>query len=129
MKLWTGSAATLLGCCGLVVGAAPEAAQKDVTFAQQIKPILEKSCLECHGAKQAKAKLRLDTLEGALKGGEDGKVVLPGDSAQSALIRSVTGSGKKAMPPKPKAGKPYQPIPLTQEQIGLLRAWIDQGAK
>jgi len=129
MKWMAGTVASVLGC--LAASAEAESAPKGVTFEQQVKPILQRSCVDCHGAKQAKAKLRLDSLEGVLKGSEDGKVVLPGESAKSALIRAVTGTGKKAMPPKPKPGRNdgYKPVPLSPEEIVLLRAWVDQGAK
>jgi len=106
----------------------PASDKKGVTYATDIKPLFDKSCVNCHGAERPKAKLRLDSLEGALKGGEDGKVVLAGDSAGSVLVHCVAYAGKPDTympPPKNKANIP----PLTKDQIGLLRAWIDQGAK
>jgi mono/diheme cytochrome c family protein len=106
----------------------PAADKKGVTFAQDIKAIFDKSCVSCHGPQKAKAKLRLDSLEGALKGGEDGKVVEPGNSAGSVLIHNVAHLGDPddyMPPPKNKDGIP----PLTPVQIGLIRAWIEQGAK
>ncbi len=106
----------------------PAAAQNGVTYAADIRPMFEKSCVECHGAKRAKGKLRVDSLEAILKGGEDGKVVQPGDSADSVLVHNVAHAGDPddyMPPPKNKAGIP----PLTRQQIGLIRAWIDQGAK
>ncbi|MCL4789589.1 MAG: c-type cytochrome [Verrucomicrobia bacterium] len=106
----------------------PASAQKDVTFAKDIKPIFEKACVKCHGAERPKAKLRLDNLEGALKGSADGKVIEPGHSAKSTLVHSVAQIGDQDywMPPPDNKDK----IPaLTKEQVGLIRAWIDQGAK
>jgi mono/diheme cytochrome c family protein len=106
----------------------PASSKTDVTFAQDIKPIFEKSCVGCHGPEKAKGKLRLDSLPATLKGGEDGKVVEPKDSANSALIHNVAHLGDPddyMPPPKNKGNIP----PLTPEQIGLIRAWIDQGAK
>ena len=106
----------------------PPSDRKDVTYAADIRPLFEKSCVRCHGPQKPKGKLRLDSLEGVLKGGEDGKVVLPGNSAGSVLIHNVAHIGDPddyMPPPKNKAGIP----PLTPEQISLLRAWIDQGAK
>jgi len=94
-----------------------------VTFSSDIQPILQKGCVECHGPKKAKGKLRLDSLLAVLKGSEDGKIVVPGDSAKSTLVHSVALPIKKAMPPKGKG------TPLSKEEIGLIRAWIDQGAK
>jgi mono/diheme cytochrome c family protein len=106
----------------------PAADRKDVSYAADMKPIFDKSCVSCHGPEKSKAKLRLDSLAAALKGGEDGKVIEPGDSAGSVLIHNVAHLGDPddyMPPPKNKAGIP----PLTTEQIALIRAWIDQGAK
>jgi hypothetical protein len=106
----------------------PASDKTGVTYATDIKPILDKSCIKCHGAERPKARLRLDSLEGALKGGEDGKVVLPGNSAGSMLVHCVAHASNPDIympPPRNKANI----APLTKEQIGLVRAWIDQGAK
>ena len=106
----------------------PPSDKKDVTYAGDIKPIFEKSCVKCHGAEKQKGKLRLDSLEAALKGGEDGKVVLPGKSAESILVHNVAHVGDEDLYMPPPDNKDKIP-PLTKEQIGLIRAWIDQGAK
>lgn len=106
----------------------PPSSQTGVTYANDIKPILDKSCIKCHGAEKSKGKLRLDSLVAALKGGEDGKVIEPGKSAESILVHNVAHLGDEddyMPPPKNKA----KIAPLTAEQIGLIRAWIDQGAK
>src|SRR5882724_2763762 len=100
----------------------PVSDQKGVTYAADIKPIFEKSCVKCHGAEKPKAKLRLDSLEGALKGGEDGKVVTAGKSTESMLILNIAHLGDPddyMPPPKNKAGI----AALTKEEIGLIRAW------
>ena len=114
---------------GVDLSKIPPASDKTgVTYATDVKPIFDTSCIKCHGAEKAKARLRLDGLAAALKGGEDGKVVLPGDSAGSMLIQCVAHAGKPdgfMPPPRNKANI----LPLTKEQIGLIRAWIDQGAK
>ncbi|MEN9676174.1 MAG: hypothetical protein RIS76_2070 [Verrucomicrobiota bacterium] len=100
------------------------AAAKGVTFDKDIKPIFEKSCFKCHGAEKQKGKYRLDTLEAALKAGENGESILKGDSAKSPLVHSVARlDPDAAMPPDGKGD------PLTAAQVGLIRAWIDQGAK
>jgi len=106
----------------------PAADKKDVTYLVDIKPIFEKSCVKCHGAEKPKAKLRLDSLAGAMKGGEDGKVIVPGKSTESVLIANIAHLGDPddyMPPPKNKAGIG----PLSKEEIGLFRAWIEQGAK
>lgn len=104
------------------------ASQSGITYSADIKPILDKSCIRCHGAERPKAKLRLDSLTGVLRGSEDGQVIRPGKSAESQLVHSVAHLGNKDKfmpPPENKAGI----LPLTTEQISLIRGWIDQGAK
>src|SRR5262245_10159667 len=71
----------------------PASDQKDLTFAKDAKPIFERSCVKCHGAEKPKAKLRLDSVEATLKGGENGKVVHAGESAKSVLIHNVAHIG------------------------------------
>jgi mono/diheme cytochrome c family protein len=107
----------------------PASTKEGVTYATDIKAILDASCAKCHGAEKPKARLRLDSLEGALKGGKDGKVVTAGDSANSLIVKAVahlTADHDQWMPPLHNRANIE---PLTAEQIGLIRAWIDQGAK
>jgi hypothetical protein len=106
----------------------PAAAKKDVTYAADIKPIFDQSCIKCHGEQKPKARLRLDNLEGILKGSENGKVIVPGKSIESSVMANIAHLGEPddfMPPPKNKAGIG----PLTKPEIGLIRAWIDQGAK
>ena len=107
----------------------PAATKQGVTYASDIKPIFDNSCIKCHSGDKPKGHLKLDSLAGALKGGKDGKVILAGNSAKSPLILNVAHATKDDddwMPPlHNRAGI----RPLTPEQIGLIRAWIDQGAK
>ncbi len=106
----------------------PAAERQGITFAQDIQPIFEKACVKCHGPEKAKVKLRLDSLEGVLKGSEEGKVVQLGNSAKSRLVLTVGQQVDKDLwmpPPNNKLGIK----PLTPAEIGLIRAWIDQGAK
>lgn len=143
----------------------PAATKKGVTYATDIKPILQASCFRCHGGERPKAGLRLDSLESVLKGSKEGPVVVVGDSAKSLLLIAVSQlDSELSMPPKPGSGRggrggfggpgvprgtnapsggpgqrPRGPggpggnqppaKPLTPEQVGLVRAWIDQGAK
>src|SRR5262245_18545866 len=62
-----------------------------VDYMRDIKPLLAKHCAECHGFKVQKGKLRLDTAEFMRKGGRAGTVLVPGKSAESALIHAVRG--------------------------------------
>jgi mono/diheme cytochrome c family protein len=100
----------------------PPASKRPVVFARDIKPIFEAKCIQCHGPDKQKSQFRLDQKEAALKGGENHVPdIRPGNSAQSPLIHFVSGLVKDMkMPAKGE--------PLTVDEIGLLRAWIDQGS-
>ena len=106
----------------------PPSTKQGLTFDKDIKPLFDKSCVECHGAEKPKGKLRLDTLAGTLKGSVDGKVLEPGNSAKSFLVANIAFLGDEDdwMPP-PKDAKKYPKF--TAEEVGIVRAWIDQGAK
>jgi hypothetical protein len=108
----------------------PASTQTGVTYDKDIKPIFEKSCFNCHSshAQKVKGKLKLDELSTALKGGENGKDIIPGDSAKSPLVAMVAHAGDPDDNMPPKKAEAKNP-PLTKDQIGLIRAWIDQGAK
>ena len=195
----TGIAAVQLSAATVDWSKLPPAADvTGVTFDKDIAPILKVSCVRCHGAERPKAQLRLDSLEGALKGTKDGPILKTGDSANSLLVKAVSRlDPQTAMPPRPHGprgprpmgtnapamhppdggpaggpppggpggdnggpggpppggpggdnagpggpppggpgpgGQPPRnfgpmPKPLTAEQVGLVRAWIDQGAK
>ena len=100
----------------------PPASAAKVDFVRDIQPLLADRCIKCHGPEKQKGGLRLDGKAAAMKGGDDGKAIETGKSAESRLIHLVAGlDEEKVMPPKGER--------LTAAQIGLLRAWIDQGAK
>ena len=99
----------------------PPATEKTVDYEKDVKPILSQNCYSCHGPRSQQAGLRLDTRQPALRGGDYGPVIVPGKSSESKLIRRiVSGDGGIQMPPTG---------PLTPDEIGILRAWIDQGAE
>ena len=96
-------------------------ARPPVDFQRDIAPLLKARCLECHGPDKQRGGYRLDDRVSALEAGDSGsKGIVPGKSAESALIGHVTGKVGKRMPPK---GDPLPP-----EQIALLARWIDAGA-
>jgi mono/diheme cytochrome c family protein len=103
----------------------PASDKAGVTYATDMKPIFQKACVKCHGPEKQKANLRLDNLAAALKGSDNGPVIVAPDSARSRLVHNIArlGAEDDHMPPPGKGD------PLTKEQIGLVRAWIDQGAK
>ena len=108
------------------IGPLPPASTKTgVTYATDIKPIFDASCLKCHDSSKPKqaAHLSLVTLAVILKGDRDGVVIKPGDSAHSDLLLSVAHVGD------PDSYMPKKAKKLSDDQIGLIRAWIDQGAK
>jgi hypothetical protein len=102
----------------------PPAVSETVDFARDIQPILQNSCLRCHGLEKPKSHFRLDNRVSALAGGnKDTNDIVPGDSAKSLLIHYTAYAVEDMeMPPVGKGD------PLTLRQVGLLRAWIDQGA-
>jgi hypothetical protein len=97
-------------------------ADDKVDFTKSIRPILEKRCIECHGEKKQKAELRLDSKDAALKGSEDGKVIIPGKPDESSIVKriSLPEGHDDIMPPKGD--------PLTKEQIEMIKKWISEGA-
>lgn len=99
----------------------PSPATVNVDFREHVLPILESKCFSCHGPRQQQAGLRLDLRQNALRGGDYGPVIVPENSAESKLIVRVSG---------PTAGLQMPPTgALEPDEIGLLRAWIDQGAE
>ncbi len=99
----------------------PPPAQLQIDFDRDIKPLFESICFRCHGTERPRSGFSLVTREAALKGGDNGIDIIPGQSGKSPLIHYVSGVvSDLVMPPEAYPR-------LTPEQIGLLRAWIDQG--
>ncbi|MBI3881450.1 MAG: DUF1549 domain-containing protein [Verrucomicrobia bacterium] len=101
----------------------PPPAVKPVDFVRDIQPLLNAHCVSCHGPEKTKNSFRVDVREIFFKGGDvHGVAVVPGKSAESRLIHFVAGADAEiVMPAKGER--------LTATEVGLLRAWIDQGAK
>ena len=98
-----------------------------VDYASEIRPILEEHCSLCHGGevRVAGGRLRLHSQQRMMQGGRSGRpAIVPGDSASSPLLLSITGREPqvwRVMPP------PGYPAP-TREEIRLIERWIDEGA-
>ncbi|WP_240907316.1 PSD1 and planctomycete cytochrome C domain-containing protein [Paludisphaera rhizosphaerae] len=102
----------------------PAPASRTVDFGRDVAPLLENRCYSCHGPKKQKAGLALHEQAKAMTGGDGGPVIVPSKSAESPLILAVARVEEdSAMPPEGVGD------PLTAEEVGVLRAWIDQGAK
>jgi hypothetical protein len=103
------------------IKALPPPAGRAVDFAKDVQPILSDRCYSCHGPEKQKSDLRWDSKASVFKTGEHGPILIPGNSAGSRVIHLVGGlEPDTLMPPKGER--------LSAAQIGLLRAWIDQGA-
>ncbi|HVV72468.1 MAG TPA: DUF1549 domain-containing protein, partial [Verrucomicrobiae bacterium] len=102
------------------VSSLPPAATRPVDFTHDIKPIFDASCIRCHGRGRTRGGFQLDSRETLLKGGDSGPAVILRKSEDSLLIELVSGLNPDEVMPK-KGSR------LTPEQVGLLRAWIDQG--
>lgn len=100
----------------------PPASVYPIDFKRDVQPILEASCVKCHGRGKANGDWKLDTRATFLKPSESGPTVVIGQSAQSHFIHLVAGTDPDSVMPK-KGGR------LSAEQIGILRAWVDQGLK
>jgi hypothetical protein len=135
-KMTSFALATLVAATSCALNAAADnaslpapATKTGVTYATDIKPIFDASCVKCHSGDKPKAHLHMDTLEGVLKGTKEGPIIKTGASADSFMVKAIAHTAPDQdswMPPlKNKAGIK----PLTTDQIALIRAWIDQGAK
>ena len=91
-------------------------------FNTQVAPIFKKYCNGCHNADEKEGGLVLESFDSALKGGKRGAVIVPGKSELSRLVLSVEKKTKPVMPPEGNEGP-------KQNEIAILRAWIDAGAK
>ncbi|WP_367915311.1 DUF1553 domain-containing protein [Leadbetterella sp. DM7] len=104
----------LTGCTG---------SGEKVDYITQVKPILNKHCISCHGGVKMQSNYSLLYREEALGKGKSGKYgIIPGNASGSEFIRRLTLHD-------PEERMPYQKDPLSEEEIGLLTKWIDQGAE
>lgn len=123
--------ATLAATAGLALSTAPlagaemtplpPAAAGPVDFAKEVKPLLEASCIKCHAHGQKKSGFALDSRASLLQGGKSGPAAQPGHSAGSLIVQLVAGQD-------PDRVMPARGPRWTPHEVGLLRAWIDQGA-
>lgn len=98
-------------------------ADESVDYVRDIAPIFDAHCRMCHGHREQEAGLRLDHVSKVMAGGDNGRIVVAGKSAESRLIQSVLGTIDDS------ERMPLDEDPLTPKQIALLKRWIDEGAK
>ncbi len=93
-------------------------------FLREVRPILERSCIACHGPEKQKSGYRLDVRDIALQGGESGKpAIVPHNAKASPLIRLVSGEDPDLVMPPEKSKSPR----LSAAEVQILRDWIDAG--
>ncbi len=97
-----------------------------VVFEKDILPILQKNCLACHSLTEKQGDLVLESPQGILKGGDTGPAAVPGRGAESLLLKVAAHQVEPVMPPE---GNDVAAKPLTSQELGLLKLWIDQGAR
>ena len=102
----------------------PPPAERPVDFARDVQPLLADRCYACHGPDEQESGLRLDDPTHALAGGDLGPAYVPGDSSASPLVEYISGTNEHIVMPPEGADQAR----LTATEIGLIRAWIDQGA-
>src|SRR5665213_2945911 len=109
----------LILCLSALPAETPPTSRVDYT--RDVKSILARNCVKCHGPDKQRGGLRLDTAVAVRKGGDNGIVVTPGHGDKSRLILAITSAeGVKPMPPKGP--------PLDAAQVAVLRTWIAAGA-
>ena len=107
----------LLGFSGGVGNAAADA----IDFDRQIAPLFTKYCVACHNSEDREGDLLLETYNDLMSSQRDHPLVVAGEAEASQLLRVLNGTADIKMPPEDQPG-------LTQQEIGLIRQWLDQGA-
>jgi len=105
--------------------AVPAGRKEPVSYAKEVADILAAKCVGCHSEVLAENKLNLEGVAAMLKGGKRGPALVPGKADQSLLFQTAAHQVDPAMPPKDKKDAK----PLTPEELGLIKLWIDAGAK
>jgi Protein of unknown function (DUF1553)/Protein of unknown function (DUF1549)/Planctomycete cytochrome C len=107
---------------GMLVTVIVAVHQSPVDFSTQVKPILNKKCITCHGGVRRKGGFSVLFRSEALAKTETGiPAILPGDPDHSELIKRITNKD-------PEERMPYKHEPLSKEEISILRRWIKEGA-
>lgn len=112
---------------GLVFGInlVGHAAEREIEFNRDVRPILSDKCFACHGPdeKTREAELRLDLRESAIADRDGSYVISPGKPELSTLLERITSQEEYEQMPPPDAGQP-----LNAEEVDIIKRWIKQGA-
>src|SRR3954464_5461467 len=113
-----------VGMLGLIQ---PLATSAELDFYRDVYPVLKANCISCHNKTTTKGDLNMESPELMKKGGETGPGIIAGKSAQSLVVQAAAHADRDLVmpPPNNKSGA----VDLTASELGLLKAWIDQGAK
>jgi WD40 repeat protein len=117
-------------CAGAAVKPIPISKIKHagpVDFEKEVLPILKQNCLACHNQTKAKGSLILETPQSILKGGDTGPAVLPDKPGESLIVQAAAHLDPDLEMPPPD--NKVAANALTPDELGLLRLWIEQGAK
>jgi len=117
-------AAAALAGSGLRPVAAQAGADKPAFYTEKVRPILQTNCGKCHFAMNHKGGLSLETRAGTLKGGRDGVVIVPGDPANSLLVKLIRHQG----PPDDPMPMPQKAEKLSDADIAVVEQWVKAGA-
>jgi len=99
---------------------------REVDFNMDVFPMLQAKCLACHNRTTAESDLVLENVEGILKGGGSGVVVVAGKPDESLLYKAAARSEEPHMPPLPNTVAAKS---LTPQELGILGKWIEEGAR
>jgi len=118
------SAVAVLAGLGMRGVAAQDAASKPAFYTEKVRPILQTNCGKCHFDVNHKGGLSLQTKASTLKGGRDGAVIVPGDAANSLLVKLIRHEGP-ADDPKPM---PEKSPKMSDADIAVIEQWVNAGA-
>ncbi len=114
-----------LGCCSLFFSAC--GGDPVISFSQDIKPVLDKNCIQCHqagGQGQVASGLSMDSYASLMKGTNYGPMIIAGDTEGSNILVLMEGRADPSISMPHGAQKP-----VSKEDIQKIRLWIEQGAK
>lgn len=115
-----------IGLISLQLGAvgAQDDASKPEYYTTKVKPIFDANCARCHSGENHKGGLNIDTKANLLKGGHDGAVIVPGDPANSLLVKLIRHEGPADDPMPMPPNKPK----ISDADIAVVTAWVKAGA-